>query len=97
MQASVLKFEMNFAKREKTRGQTCSMLWDALAELPLQKSDGSDSPQFLDALECLRFENGRLVAISRGRVLNESTPSKFVSNEEKSRATTRSPFPTSSS
>ena len=74
---------MNLVKKGKTRGQTCSRLREALAELPLQQNDGSDRPQLLDALECLGFENGRLVAISTGRVLNEPTPSKLESNDGK--------------
>ena len=48
----------------------------------MQKSDGSDRSQFLDALDCLGFEDGGLGAISRGRMFDESTSSKSVSNDE---------------
>ena len=48
----------------------------------MQESDGSDRLQILDALDRLGFEDGGLVAISRGRVLDESASSKSVSNDE---------------
>ena len=74
-------------------GQACGRFWDTLAKLTLQESDGSDRFQ---ALDCLGFEDGGLVAISSGGVFNEPASSKSVSDEQKSIATKRSPFPTSS-